>query len=288
MLLTLARDAKDELGLLAVEVDTLGVLLQNHTGLLDSLLGLVGPVRNRDAHADVDAGETVALHHGVHVGLAHASALHEEAPGVTDALLAADGGKAEPDVGRLDPEARTILLDRLGRGGRRGLHELRGVAELRERLVEGVERGVVEEVVDRDDLCRGRALAGALGEHALAHDDAGVSGDAVHAGVLDGEVGALGPDAVAEARGAHGGRAHAGVAGKDNLAALGVGYDGRLGGALHLAQLLARLVEVGDLHGAHERDGDGKRDARGDDDADEVGDDAVGGRHGEERDDRTR
>ena len=290
MLLPLPGDAEDELRLLVAPGDARGVLLQHHAGLLDGVLGLVGAVRDGDAHADVDAREAVALDHRVHVGLLHAAALDEQRAGVADAALAVHGGKAQLDVCRGDGEARAVvLLGRLRRGrGGRGLHELGGVGDLRERLVERVERGVVEEVVDRHDLGLRCAPAGALGQDALADDDARVAGDGVDARVDDGEVGALGLDAVAEAGGAHGGGAHAGVAGKDDLAALSVGDDSGLGGALHLAHLLARLVDVGDGHGAHERHGDGKGDARGDRHAGEVDEHEVGGRHREERDDRAR
>ena len=88
MLVALAGDAKEQIRLLAIEVHAVGILLQDHAGMLHRILGLVRAVRDRHAHAHVDAGQLIALDHGIHVARVDAALLHEQRAGSPDRVLA--------------------------------------------------------------------------------------------------------------------------------------------------------------------------------------------------------
>lgn len=59
VLVSLSRDAKEQIGLLAIKIDSIGILLQNNARALDGILRLACSVRDGDAHAQVDAGDLV-------------------------------------------------------------------------------------------------------------------------------------------------------------------------------------------------------------------------------------
>lgn len=77
MLVSLSRDAKEQIGLLAIKIDSIGILLQNNARALDGILRLACSVRDGDAHAQVDAGDLVSFHHRIDIRLVDAAHLDE-------------------------------------------------------------------------------------------------------------------------------------------------------------------------------------------------------------------
>lgn len=239
VLVALTSDTEEQVCLLAVEVDALWVLLQDNAGLLDLVFCLGGTVRNRNAHAHVDTRELVAGDHGVFVACVNAALGDKHLARCADGVLASNGRQTNLDVACGDGQAGLLLGFLLGllnhcRSGNVVL-ELVSIAEIGQRIVESVECRVVKEVVDRNDLRAGSALAGTLGKDTLADNDGCIGRNGIDTGVVNLEVGTIVLDAVAEAGSAHCRGAHACIASEDDVATLGRGGESRavaiLGGA---------------------------------------------------------
>lgn len=195
MLVALTGDTEEQVCLLAVEVDALWVLLQDDAGLLDLVFCLGGTVRNRNAHAHVDTRELVAGDHGVFVACVNAALGDEHLARCADGVLASNGRQTNLDVACGDGQAGLLLGFLLGllnhcRSGNVVL-ELVSIAEIGQRIVESVECRVVKEVVDRNDLRAGSALAGTLGKDTLADNDGciGRNGESRAVAILGGAAG---------------------------------------------------------------------------------------------------
>ena len=211
---------------------------------------------------------------------------HQELAGGADGLFLGDRRATDLDALAIDGDARLgRSFDLLYELIQVGLTDAGSSGCRDERVVEVVEVGVGEEVVDDHELSVRGALLGAGSQVSLHDDDAGIGRNFVDGGMLDDEVGTVELDAVAEAGGAHGGGAHARVAGEDDLvakASLSVG-----GGvtSLHAGDGCLSTGEVGDVRGADDRRSDEEGHGSTGKHAEQDHDGLALRRHSEERDD---
>ena len=286
MLLALGGDAHHQLHLVAVPVDAVGVGHDHHAGPFDEGLDVVGAVGDRHMTADGYGKTLLPVQHPLDIRLVHIAALHHTPSAGDNSLFGRDALTVQYDVlllqqdaVRLNGSLRLLPLCRSGSA-------LTGFQQLRHQHI--ILRRA-HKILDRNDPGLRRPLSRPPGQLMVGDHDLAVGGN-LGDGVMD-DFNAGDPrvlELVSQHRRAHGGGAHARIAGKDDLLHV-LGADGcpgaglrrlSLGGGLAGGHLGLSLGQAGVLtEGLQQEHGDGEADRGGNADTGDVGEVAALGGH---------